>query len=236
MYGQSAEIYDLLYTGTGIKDFAAEAAELHEIVETIRPGTKSWLDVGCGTGALLAEMGRWYAVEGVDISPAMLGVARRRLPGVELIEADLRAFDLGRTFDVVTCLFSSIGYVIEAEDLAPAVARLAAHVAPGGVLVLDGWLRPDAWSDTYRAEPEVADDQSTTVVRLVLSRRLGDVTELDMHYLVRTAAGIDYFSEVHRLRLTPTEEYVAAVEAAGMKSLVSPDYMPGRDRIIGLRL
>ena len=53
---------------------------------------------------------------------------------------DLLTLDLGRRFDIVTCLFSSIGYV---ADLAGAVERLAAHAAPGGVVVVEPWLAPE---------------------------------------------------------------------------------------------
>jgi hypothetical protein len=74
-----------------------------------------------------------------------------------------------------------------------------------------------------------------TVVRLSFSRRAGRITELDMHHLVRTASGIEYFVEGHRLALVPTEEYVAAVESAGLKATVVRDFMPGRDRVVGIR-
>jgi len=143
VYDKSARIYDLLYVGSGIKDYPAEAAELHRIIQEACPTAKTLLDVACGTGAHLVEMQRWYTVEGVDLSPAMLAVARTRLPGVPLREADMRTLDLGKTFDAVTCLFSSIGYMHDPGELRAAVARLAAHVAPGGVLILDGWVRPD---------------------------------------------------------------------------------------------
>ena len=234
-YGRSAEIYDLLYTGTGIKDFATEAAELHAAIQGASPGAKTLLDVACGTGALLAEMRRWYSVTGVDISPEMLAVARRRLPDVVFTQSDMRELDLGRTFDAVTCLFSSIGYITEPSELKPAVARLAGHVAPGGVLIVDGWLRPEVWEDGHRPHAEEAANAETTVVRLGFSRREGDITILDMHHLVATDQGIDHFSEVHRLRLVPTGEYVEAFEAAGLQTRVAPDYMPGRDRVVGVR-
>jgi SAM-dependent methyltransferase len=232
-YERSAEIYDLLYTGTGIKNFGAEAADLHAVIQDSAPSASTLLDVACGTGALLAEMRRWYSVEGVDLSHAMLVVARRRLPDVTLTEADMRRLELGRTFDAVTCLFSSIAYVTDPRELPPTIARLAAHVAPGGVLIVDGWVRPDQWKDGHRPQPEAASDDATTVVRLVSSRREGDLTTLDMHHLVRTGAGIEHFHEEHRVRLVATDEYVAAFEAAGLTAHVAPDYMPGRDRVIG---
>lgn len=57
----------------------------------------------------------------------------------------MRSFDLGRRFDAVTCLFRSIGYMPTVEDLSAAVATMARHLVDGGVLVVDGWVRPDAW-------------------------------------------------------------------------------------------
>lgn len=234
-YEKSARIYDLLYVGAGIKDYHAETAELRRIIDQSCPGARSLLDVACGTGAHLAELRQWYEVEGADLSPAMLAVARERLPRVRLHQADMRTLDLGRSFDAVICLFSSIGYIIEPAEMRSAVARLAAHVAPGGVLVLDGWVRPDEWQDRFRPEPDIARDDEALVVRLAFTRRERDITNLDMHHLVQTAGGIDYFVENHKLALTPTEDYVSAVETAGLAARVIPNYMPGRDRIVGLR-
>lgn len=235
MYEKSARIYDLLYVGTGIKDYEAETAELRRIIEEANPGARTLLDVACGTGAHLAALSRWYEVEGADISPAMLEVARGRVPGIALHQVDMRTIALGKTFDAVICLFSSIGYITDPTEMRSTVARLAAHVAPGGVLILDGWVRPDAWRDGYRPEPEIARDDEVTVVRLAAARREGNITELDMHHLVQTARGIEYFMEQHRLALTPTEGYVAAVESAGLAARAIPDYMPGRDRVVGLK-
>lgn len=235
MYGKSARIYELLYAGAGIKDFSADVAELRGIIEGANPNAQTLLDVACGTGAHLAELHQWYAVEGVDQSPDMLAVAQARLPGVPLHIADMRTLDLGKSFDVVMCLFSSIGYITDPAELRSTIGRLAAHVAPGGVLILDGWLRPEAWHDDYRGEPDIAHDGDVTVVRLAFSSRDGSITKLDMHHLVRTNSGIDYFLEVHRLALTPTADYVSAIEGAGLTARVIPDYMPNRDRIVGIR-
>jgi SAM-dependent methyltransferase len=234
-YEKSARIYDLLYVGTGIKDYRAETVELRRIIEESCPGAKTLLDVACGTGAHLAELRQWYQVEGADLSPAMLAVASERLAGVPLHEANMRTLDLGRSFDAVICLFSSIGYVTDPGEMRSAVARLAAHVAPGGILILDGWVRPDDWRGSFRPEPDIAQDDQTLVVRLAFIRRDGNITDMDMHHMVQTAEGIDYFVENHRLALTPTEDYVSAVETAGLVARVIRDYMRGRDRIVGLK-
>src|SRR2546423_1547622 len=132
MFSETAEVYDLVYSW---KDYAAEAERVRALVR--REGG-TLLDVACGTGRHLELLAPHYRAEGVDLDPAMVEVARAR--GLAAAEADLLTLDLGRRFDVVTCLFSSIGYV---RDLAGAVSRLAAHVAPGGVLVVEPWLAPE---------------------------------------------------------------------------------------------
>src|SRR3989442_4049121 len=235
MSDKSARIYDLLYVGTGIKDYPAEAALLNHIITGTCPHARTLLDVACGTGEHLSQLRQWYEVEGADISPAMLDVARKRLPGVSLHLADMRRLDLGRQFDAVTFLVSSIGYITDPSELTSTVERLAAHVGPGGVLILDGWVRPDMWRDEFRGDPDIASDDETMVVRLAFSARVGRVTELEMHHLVRTESGIDYFVETHRLALTPTEEYLSAVENAGLKARVVRDFIPPRDRVIAGR-
>ena len=235
VYARSADVYDLLYAGSGEKDYRAEAARLGVIIRERNPAARSLLDVACGTGLHLRFLRERFDVEGVDLSPEMIEVARSHLPDVPLGVADMRTLALGRAFDAVTCLFSGIGYVTEPGELRETIRRFAAHLAPGGVLVFDGWLRPDAWIDGLRPEPEVVSDDSMTVVRLAVGVRDGRITRFDMHHLVRTDAGVEYFVEHHRLALTTTEEYVAAVEEAGLEAKVLPDALPGRDRIVGVR-
>ncbi len=143
MFDRSAHLYDLIYR---FKDYEAESRDLVTIVGERAPNATSLLDVACGTGEHLRLVRSSFDhVEGVDVEPDMVALARAKLPDVVVTEADMRTFDLGRAFDVVTCLFSSIGYLADAEELRASVARMAAHLAPGGVLVIDGWIRPEAW-------------------------------------------------------------------------------------------
>jgi ubiquinone/menaquinone biosynthesis C-methylase UbiE len=107
----------------------------------VAPGTQV-LDVGCGVGRWSRRLARRGAhVTGVDLSPTMLGEARRRAEreGVaercRFLEADLAALDLGRSFPLVLGV-TVLQHVVEAARLEQAVGRLARHVAPGGRLVL----------------------------------------------------------------------------------------------------
>ncbi len=114
MFDKTADLYDLFYD---FKDYAAEADAVREIVSARYPGARTLLDVACGTGRHLEALRASFDVEGLDLDAGLLHVAAARLPGVPLHLGDMRDADLGRTFDVVTCLFSSIGYMQTPDEL-----------------------------------------------------------------------------------------------------------------------
>jgi len=234
MFRHTARVYDLLYQATG-RDYAAEATTLHELIQQRSPRAASLLDVACGTGGHLVHLRQWYEVVGVDLDPGMLDEARRRLPGVPLVEADMRRFSLDRTFDSVTCLFSSIGYMGSEQDLDRAVATMVSHLAPGGVFVMDGWIRPDAWADDEPIHLLSASDENVTVARMSRSRCEGNRTFLDMHYLIGSRHGLSHEFEIHDMTLFEPAQYEAALHRAGLISVETlPSPSPGRDRYVGV--
>lgn len=103
----------------------------------LEPG--SALDLACGTGGFTRELHRaGWQVRGLDGSSEMLAVARTRLPGdVRLDAGDLRTFDLGETFSLVTCVFDSLNNLLTPADLGAALTRARAHLRPGGLLACD---------------------------------------------------------------------------------------------------
>jgi SAM-dependent methyltransferase len=233
MFRNSAHVYDLIYAA--MKDYAAEAQDVHALVQARRPGARSLLDVACGTGAHLRHLRQWYEVAGIDSDAQMLGQGRQQLPGVALVEADMRTFQLDRTFDAVICLFSSIGYMESTGELHDAVAAMVRHLAPGGVLVVDGWVRPDAWRDDSAPQLATGADDSLMVARIGLSRRTGDRTTLEMHHLIAADGTVDYVVDRHELTLFEPGDYTAAMRREGLQVEVTDGPMPGRDRYVGTR-
>ena len=109
----------------------------------MRFAPRSVLDAGCGFGRVAAELAaRGVDIVGVDLDPDMIERARRRSPALEWHVADLSAFDLDRTFDVVVLAGNVLGFA-EPADRAAAFGACAAHVATGGRLVLGASLRRD---------------------------------------------------------------------------------------------
>ncbi|MBA2557797.1 MAG: class I SAM-dependent methyltransferase [Chloroflexi bacterium] len=197
------------------------------------PGTL--LDVACGTGSHLVHLRDWYAVEGLDLNADLLKVAARRLPEVTLHEADMRDFDLGRTFDVVTCLFSSIGYVETTGGLSRAVEAMARHLAPSGVLIVEPWLSPNTFDAGRLGRLIVVERSDLQAVRMNGSRVKGNLSIMDYHYLVTRPGQVEHLTESHSLGLFTDDEYRSAFEHAGLSVEHDADGLMGRGLWIGQR-
>lgn len=231
MFRQSARIYDAVYAW---KDYAGESARVHALVQARKPGAATLLDVACGTGAHLAELRRWYRCEGLDLDPELLAVARERLPDLPMQQGDMRDFDLGRRFDAVTCLFSSIGYLMTVEALEAAIAAMARHLEPGGVLVVEPWLSPEAVM-TPHVGAVFVDEPELKIARVNNIEVDGRRSSFDFHYLVGTPASVEHFVERHELALFTREEHLAAFRAAGLQVEHDGEGLMGRGLYIGLR-
>lgn len=177
---------------------AAQGSDVHgeaTCCEALVPSPARVLDAGCGTGRVairLAERG--YDVTGADIDEGMLAVARGRAPGLRWVTADLAALDLGETFDLVVAAGNVIPLVAEGTEPL-VVARLAAHLAPTGRLVVGFGLDREHLPPTGGLVPLVAYDAWCAEAGLVLEDRYA-TWDRDPY------TGGSYAVSVHRLSST----------------------------------
>jgi SAM-dependent methyltransferase len=109
----------------------------------------SVLDAGCGTGRVAIELDRrGVDAVGVDLDAGMLDTARRKAPHLVWREADLSSLDLGRRFDVIV-MAGNVMIFVEPGTEAQVVARMAAHLTPGGRLIAGFQLGQTLDLDTY---------------------------------------------------------------------------------------
>jgi len=102
-----------------------------------RPDARDVLELGCGTGAVLAGLGSGYSLTGIDLSSRMLERARRRCPEARLLEADITRFELDETFDAVICVFDTLNHVTSLEGWETVVSKVAQHLRDGGLFFFD---------------------------------------------------------------------------------------------------
>lgn len=234
MLSGSEKYYDDIY-GTMGKDYAAETDKLRAFIEKYkRIDGNTLLDVACGTGTHAGLLSQYYNVEGMDLNANMLKVARQKHPELRFTRGDMSDFDLGRQFDIVTCLFSAIGYMRTKTELNKAIRSMSRHLLPGGVVLVEPWFTPEQWT-VGRVSTILVDKPDVKIVRMSHSRKKGTISLLDFHYLVGNAKGIKQIIEHHEFGLFSHAEYMNAFSRAGLDVIHDPEGVDGRGLYIGTK-
>jgi SAM-dependent methyltransferase len=101
------------------------------------PRAKNLVELGCGTGAVLQGFAKGYSVTGVDLSGAMLRVAKQRLPNATLRKGDMSRYRSNEKTDLVLCLFDTINHLISFRDWTRLFANVRSMLASDGVFIFD---------------------------------------------------------------------------------------------------
>ena len=193
---------------------ACDTVELLASLPGVTAGARV-LDAPCGAGRHVREFARrGFRVDGIDLSADLLGIARRSAgDGVGLARADLRGIPLadGR-YDLVTNLFSSIGYFADDADNHTVIRELARVCRPGGVVVVDFMN-----SARVREGLEEQSERTTAAGDHVRDRRRisGDPVRVEKRTVVTMADGRrhEFFESV---RLYEPVELRTALGSAGL--------------------
>lgn len=131
------DLYDLLSDGVAgdVAYFSKLAAKAGRVLE-----------LAAGTGRVTIPMARAGAkVTGLELVPAMIDAAVAKLTDekpdvrkrVELVQGDMRAFDLGRTFPLIVIPFRAFQHLIEVADQRACLECCREHLTRQGTLVVN---------------------------------------------------------------------------------------------------
>ena len=169
MFTKTAKHYDAVYAD---KNYEDESELITSLISERVPDAKTLLDVACGTGKHLEHMQQTFECTGVELDPEMLSIAKDRVPSLPLHVGDMCEFDLGRKFDAVTCLFSSIGYTKTVGRMEQAVANMAKHLNPDGTLIIttpNPFYSKQTWKIWRYNEPSVHEEHTCWFDPITLS-------------------------------------------------------------------
>lgn len=234
LYTQLAEYYDAEYS---FKNYRKEAAQLIALVRRYgRSKGREWLDVACGTGGHLQYISRAFHCTGVDTSPQMLRIARRKVPKTRFVRGDMRSFHLGRQYDVVSCLFSGIGHVRTLSGLRRTLESFAAHLKPGGVLLIEPWFTRKTWHPGMvhlltSTTPELK------IARMTYSTVRGGESVLQLNFLIGHAGrGVKFASVTEVSGLFETRTTLNLLRKAGLRArFLRRGRLPGRGLLVAVR-
>ena len=193
------------------------------------------LNLGSGGGHNDWTLKRHFAVTGVDLSPAMLALARRLNPEAEYLAGDMRDIRLGRSFDAVVC-FDSIDYMLSEADLAAAFATAYAHLRPGGVFL----TYAETTRERFREGRVRAERHRGAGVEIIFVEHDHDpdprdtTIECGYVYLIRDASGFRVESDRHLIGMFPEVRWPVLLEQAGFEVRAIIDTGPGTGLDMGL--
>jgi SAM-dependent methyltransferase len=225
MFNRTAKLYDAFYRD---KDYRAEARYVADVIRARVPGAATLLDIACGTGehARFLAVDHAFSVDGSDIEPGLLEIAATKLPAATFHVADMVDFELGRRYDAVVCLFSSIGYVRSEPALRRALAAMARHLVPGGVLVIEPWFEPGTMTHGFVTLLSSELPGGAKACRMSHTTVEGGLSRLRFEYLLGDADGLRRETEVHELGLFSRDEMTAAMGAAGLRGIAYDEQGP----------
>lgn len=230
MFNKSYQYYDKIYAH---KDYAGEAVKVRGYIkEHLNSPGDHLLDVACGTGEHIQYLKEHFEIEGLDLDPELLQIAQEKNPEISFHVGDMIDFDLGKSFDILTCLFSAIGYVQTLDNLDRAIGSMARHLVPGGLLLIEPWFTSASWNPGF-VHMITIDEPDLKIVRMNTSLREGRISYFDLHYLIGTPEGTEHFVERHELGLFEIEETRAAFERHGLEVLYEEEGIAGRGMYIG---
>ena len=222
LYDDLAWVWELIVAG---EDFRSEAKLVAgTLAAHVRSGGHTLLDVGCGAGHHDSYLKQWFNVTGLDLSPRMLELARRRNPDLRYALGDMRSFHLGQRFDAVVIL-DAIGYNTSYAELEETLSNCLGHLKPGGALLF--YLE-----EAFSLKPNLK--QNETVVgtyrqgdtEVVLVENSYDPDPQDTQYeytfvyLVRRAGKLAIEVDRHPMGLYEMEEVLKILARLGFQTHV----------------
>ncbi|MGY5854713.1 MAG: class I SAM-dependent methyltransferase [Candidatus Thorarchaeota archaeon] len=213
-YGELAKYYDLIYAN---KDYKDEAVKLHSIIQQYKQSSgKSLLEVACGTGSHIEYFKDMYEVVGLDINEEMLKVARSKYRDIEFIQGDMVSMNIGRRFDIITCLFGSISHLPDDLSLNDAVAAFSSHLVDGGLLVIEPFLLPEDVKLPH-VSMNYVDEPDLKLARINNVYYEGDHLILNFHFLIGTYDDVKHIQDPNRMRLFAISEFEDAFRRNGLE-------------------
>jgi len=138
IYSGFAKGYDLVMRDV---DFEEWARHILRLAQRHKFRGKRILNLACGTGVMEPTWtAKGFEVLGIDQSAEMIEEARRKnshLGKVRFEVGDMREFDLGERFDLITCLYDSLNYLTDPAEVKSFLGCVKRHLEPEGGFIFD---------------------------------------------------------------------------------------------------
>lgn len=212
-----ARYYDQIYLKK--KDYQKEAKFVKDVIKRFEEKqSKTLLDVGCGTGEHLKYLSSDFQCTGLDINRDMIKTAKNKFPNAQFKIANMIDFRVKGKFDVIICLFSSIGYVENFNNLVKTLENFYKHLNDKGLAIVEPWIFKKDFKGGYIGL-DTYEDEKVKLVRMATSEIVRSRWLISMHYLIGEKGEIGYARELHKMLALDYEDYVKAFESTRFRNM-----------------
>jgi SAM-dependent methyltransferase len=131
-YSELAQFYDAV-----VGDKSSRIAFLQKLIQEHAPHASTLLEMACGTGTLIEGLSKKYKVAGLDLSPEMVELAKKKVPAADIRVADMADYNFGQTFDVVLCIYDAVNHLQNWEQWQATFTNAQKHLKKHGLFIFD---------------------------------------------------------------------------------------------------
>jgi ubiquinone/menaquinone biosynthesis C-methylase UbiE len=174
------------------------------------------LDVACGTGGHMTYLQDHFQVSGLDLSQEMLAVARKKFPETPFYHGNMIDFSLDTHFDIIICMYGSIGFVKTRANLKLTLKNMVKHLLPGGLVIIVPWSTTEAFKETI-----VVDAVKHPHIRIArmenVKQKSNSLVEITFHHLIGRSGQVKYHTQRMEVGLFSRDDYISAIQEAGLQ-------------------
>jgi len=221
LYKKLAKYYDKIYSW---KDYEKEVEFIERVIKKFKKKNPKIFDVACGTGnhsLLLKNKG--YSVLGADISPVMLKIARKKVKGMKFVKVDMQKLDLKEKFDVIICMFSSINYNTNYEDLRETLKGFHNHLKNGGILIFDLGFSP--YKKELSRRIDTVEEKNLLIARFSQVDKIKD-NEVEAKFIIfkKEEGKMDFWIDKHKLGTFRINKVKNLMKKIGFKTRIYNEF------------
>ncbi|WP_039455605.1 class I SAM-dependent DNA methyltransferase [Candidatus Jidaibacter acanthamoebae] len=217
LFDNIAIYYDLLYD---YKNYKLEVLNILDLIKQFRKAsTNTLLDVGCGPGRHLQFFRKHFNCMGIDVSSKMLKIAKKNAQGVIFQKADMTNMNLHKKFDVITCLFSTIGYTSNYTMLKNTWQNFYNHLNEDGIIIVEPWFNKETYKIGY-PYMKTYESEEVKIARVNIFECRKNVSILDCQYLIGIKnKKLKVFRDMHELGLFDINKTLKIITNIGLTAL-----------------
>jgi len=223
-YTRFAYAYDEIMSNV---DYIRWTNYMEELFASYNCHPRKVLDLACGTGqasVLLAQRG--YDVWGVDRAEEMLEIARRKSErlnlDIKLTQGDMRSFSLSEQFDAVLCLYDSINYVLDKNELAQVFSRVYDVLVPEGLFIFDVTTERNIVKHFHLQTFAENDEDFSYIWKNAYSTR-DKICRTVLTFFLREGEHFRKYEELHLQKIFEVSEVEKTLKSTGFKMLSAFD-------------